>query len=188
MLRAIFDLLDAEKNGYIEIQALLNLWTEHGMSSLPQRMQTELAPRAEERLTFEEFVAAVSIANVSQPGSAPATPDVSRLRRPSVGRQPRQSVSMAADMSPLIVSAGVSMLNSETASLRAKLANTQIEIQHLKASLRMAEETALRSTELAEEQVLQAEENFRNAKVCFNALQHSESFYVILSPCHGNCL
>jgi hypothetical protein len=111
---------------------------------------------------------------------APRTPDVSRSRRASVSRTKAAQAAAAAaataaaaaaaaghgvDFSPMIVSAGMSMVNREAANLRERLATAHSEVQHLRASLRLAEEQMRHASELSEEQILQLEDSYRTKQV-----------------------
>ena len=165
-MRQIFDSLDAQRHGYIEVQALLDLWTKNDLDSLlPGRLKEDLSRRIGERLTFDEFTAAATM----EAAAIPSTPDLSRARRQSFSRrvaisdQVRQA--NVPEMSPLIISTGLRMLNNETTTLKGKLSNAELEISYLKTQLKAAEASLLSSTAIADEQLQQADLNSKRMQV-----------------------
>ena len=66
----------------------------------------------------------------------------------------------------MLVTAGMSMLATETASLNFKLDAAQIEIQFQKSKIQEMGEALVQTSIEADERIYQEQEKFKNSKVC----------------------
>lgn len=151
-MRTLFDMLDKDRRGYLEVSSLKGLLEQHGMdASLPQTLKHKY-PNG--RLNFHAFV--------QEFGRVPesyASPEVTRrgVRR-TPGRSGLRSTNPdSTAISPILYSASVNALQDEVIQLKARLLSAEAETVHLRAALKQAEETTQRSVEAAEEQILQTE-------------------------------
>ena len=165
----ILDTLSEHPDEKMTFGQFVNLVTDRGILSLthdPRGKRTSMG------------VFKTEVQNSTPENSAPGTPDVLRPesspalsraeRTGSLGRNRNSSVLDQCNyvLSPMLVTAGMSMLATETASLNFKLDAAQIEIQFQKSKIQEMGEALVQTSIEADERIYQEQEKFKNSKVC----------------------
>ena len=152
-MRTIFDMLDKEKKGYLEIASLKSLMEQHGMdASLPDTLGSKYASG---KLNFHQFAHEFG----NRP-DMPGTPELARRVRRTPGGsnlRPNTDRGEKSMLSPMLYSVGVQALQEEATQLKAKLLSAEAEITHLRSALKQAEDNVQRTMEVADDQMLQTE-------------------------------